>query len=648
MMKIQHLLWGYSNGHHLLASSILLSPQSAKLLGMLTDLSGPEMVDAFDGYLTGCPLPSDGYYALSKTWFAAEMDRPGCVWTHTLLLDKNAMSDLTAYDLERLYQRPQWGKPDWETPYTIPIQAEPGAQASPPSATECDSVLALFAQLTRHMEPIIVPANSVEYYNYALETLIGLAGWEFFQDITFCTGSFSNRKTGARQLSLQIVPNQLFKSLIRTAKNSYVYTPSALRGSANDESLLTPQMFCATKNFVLACGSKYFRRTYWLLFQRICGNVADGTAVSFKRVESELRTEFDIAERSKILWVLFDTVFLQQEYAARRKPDILTASFLNFLTLDQSNLDAGRNAKMSIRRALTYLLDHCRHELLDLFPEFMTSELNDAGEQSIAFLSAQLTTDDYSRLLKRNTELSIPLLRNNCKLALCADLWRLSRTTQIEALRELQGCGEQISVSDGKQIIRQIFQISPYNLSKEVYRVFGDQAIDTYFECFYAANGSRTLAWRWSALCGMNQSLSVHRLTEIASPHVFQAVIHSLDPYNHVNLSVSYQIWEELYRKFCQTDSSDSVKTEYAQFVLPIILESNAPFSIEFQSFAFYTVHKLLADHHMNCDKWERLSPLLPEVKGYQSWDKCKRLRKAAKRKGIQINFAPQSDTEVQ
>lgn len=645
-MKIHQLLWGYANGHHLLAASVPLSPQSTKLLGSLTDLSGSEMVGAFDGYLTGCPLPSDGYYALSKTWFATEMNRPGCVWTHTLLLDKNTMSDLTAHDLERLFQRPQWGRPEWETPYTKPIQAGLGAHAALSPTAEYDSAIELFAQLTRHMEPILIPADNVEYYNSVMETLIGLTGWEFFQDIAFCTGSFSNRKTGARQLDLQIVPNQLSKSLIRTAKSSYVYTPSSLSKNAENESPLTPKLFFATKKLVLACGSKYFRRAYWLLFQRICGNVVDATMFSFQHAESELRAKFDIAECSKILWVLFDTVFLQQEYATHREPDILAASFLSFLTLDQSNFDAGHNAEMSIRKALTYLLKHCHHELLELFPQFMTSELNCVGEQSIAFLSAQLTTNDYSYLLKRNINLSIPLLRNNCKLALCADLWRLSRTTQIEALQELQGCIGQLTISDSTQIIRQIFQTSSYNLSKEVYQVFGDQAIEIFFECFNATNGSRAIVW--SALCGMNQFLSVHKLTEIESANVFRAVIHSLDPYDHVNQSVPYQIWEELYRRFCLKKCSDTVKTEYAQFVLPIILKSNAPFSIEFQSFAFHTVHKLLADNHMNCDKWERLSPLLPEVKWYQSWDKCKRLRKAAKRKGIQINLAPQSDTEVQ
>ena len=59
-----------------------------------------------------------------------------------------------------------------------------------------------------------------------------------------------------------------------------------------------------------------------------------------------------------------------------------------------------------------------------------------------------------------------------------------------------------------------------------------------------------------------------------------------------------------------------------------------------FSNFLFSTVHTLLANDEMEYNKWEQLSNLLPEVAWYNSWDKCKRLRKAAKQRSLSIDFS--------
>ena len=97
---IDQALFGYSNGHHLLASSKKLSLKSLKILTPLTDSSGSARQDNPEGYLTGCYLPDDGCYALSKTWSADEMPRPGCVWTHTLFLTTSSLEELTYSSLD--------------------------------------------------------------------------------------------------------------------------------------------------------------------------------------------------------------------------------------------------------------------------------------------------------------------------------------------------------------------------------------------------------------------------------------------------------------------------------------------------------------------------------------------------------------------
>src|SRR3546814_5522694 len=77
-MTIDQCLFGYEDGHRLLASSMSLGDQTS-LLTKLSDLAPGTLFGSSNGYWTGLPLPELGRYALFRTWPAPEMPRPGCV-----------------------------------------------------------------------------------------------------------------------------------------------------------------------------------------------------------------------------------------------------------------------------------------------------------------------------------------------------------------------------------------------------------------------------------------------------------------------------------------------------------------------------------------------------------------------------------------
>ena len=118
-MKIHQLLHGYSEGHKLLAGSVSnIPPKDRKKLAVLSDWDEYATGRDDDSYITCYPLPESNYYAIAKTWYANDMDRPGCVWTHTLLIDCFDESDFL--DLRQLYycfRRPEEGSySDYEKP----------------------------------------------------------------------------------------------------------------------------------------------------------------------------------------------------------------------------------------------------------------------------------------------------------------------------------------------------------------------------------------------------------------------------------------------------------------------------------------------------------------------------------------------------
>lgn len=112
-MRIEQLLHGYQEGHGRLAGTLYnISPKDSARLSLMSDWSGYKDPTGKDhSYITAYMLEDSGLYVVAKSWYALEMERPGCVWTHSLLFN---LADLSpAFDfrnLQRYFVRPKKGE----------------------------------------------------------------------------------------------------------------------------------------------------------------------------------------------------------------------------------------------------------------------------------------------------------------------------------------------------------------------------------------------------------------------------------------------------------------------------------------------------------------------------------------------------------
>lgn len=132
-VKVHQCLFGYEDGHRLLASSLKLSNDVESMLLKLSDLAPGNIEFNERGYWTGFPLPSIKYYALLHTWPAPEMPRPGCVWTHALLIgfsDIARFADLTVF--AKLANRPTLGsyRDKYSQSLSLKATASEGAESA--------------------------------------------------------------------------------------------------------------------------------------------------------------------------------------------------------------------------------------------------------------------------------------------------------------------------------------------------------------------------------------------------------------------------------------------------------------------------------------------------------------------------------------
>jgi hypothetical protein len=118
--ELHHALFGYAGGHRQIAASVRIPSRDMYHLAAASDLASNVSLAPGQSYLTGIPLEESGRYALIRTWPAPEMPRPGCVWSHVLLLDQKFLT--TCGDLTELlgaFRAPLDGDTSF---YSAPLQ----------------------------------------------------------------------------------------------------------------------------------------------------------------------------------------------------------------------------------------------------------------------------------------------------------------------------------------------------------------------------------------------------------------------------------------------------------------------------------------------------------------------------------------------
>jgi hypothetical protein len=216
-IRIEQTLHGYENGHQLLMSSTPLTNDAKQILLEQSDLSGSNIDEHFKNYLTGYPLGN--YYAFSRTWYADEMPRPGCVWTQTLLIsfsDLGKIPDLQ--QLREFFTRPSKDNYiDYGQSLSIEqSDLENSKKAFDESLIETALLKAIYEKPEK---TIYLPAlNSLEAEDAVLQLWSGQ--WpRLRRNFLFCTGALSIKLLDRREFDLQVVPKRNLISIELQAKN---------------------------------------------------------------------------------------------------------------------------------------------------------------------------------------------------------------------------------------------------------------------------------------------------------------------------------------------------------------------------------------------------------------------------------------------
>lgn len=634
-MIIQQALFGYSNGHHLLSSSINISATMLKVLEPLSDLSGSDFQEGFLEYLTGYFFDQEEYFALSKTWYAVEMNRPGCVWTHTLLISFGDLDKLPKdRDFNRFFCRPSIiGRYD---EYKKPIVIEPEIYIENNEASSHGNNIKtkkLLSAIFESQRPVIIGANAASEYDNVFFALWKSLGNSVLNGESFCTGSLSNRIVNKKPLDFQVVPINKVKNIFRTIQTGVILDD--IKSEEYEWINLIISNFIDHEDkklitFLESMSLKACNRFFVKSCAKILSTLKNDSTASPSTILESISPELTLIEKKNIF---NQTIFKMLSDSDRifniHFSEIKILEYLSTMSATELDIVAQDKIIGIIEKLLTKVADLPS----ELFAFLINNEINSLGENAINSLSEFAYETDLENVTGPDMKGSDILVRVKPELAYSRKIWCGSKSEQLSVLDALKSSNCKVYDNFDRKLSYTILETSTENISEGLYDTFGSKIVRFFLDWSQVSFDSSKIE-RWINLCKYDMEYCIDFLSLNNNEIIAKSFIRLIDPYSNLVMNMSSEYWVNFYRKYVANCYDNEYRIEFARLILPAILKSEKMYPEDVAFFAFNSIHLLLSKDNFDYDEWRRLSQLLPEIAWNNNWDKCKRLRKAAKRSG--------------
>jgi hypothetical protein len=222
--SIGQALFGYADGHRQIASSVRLPPKDLYLLSSASDLASGARLGEQESYLSGLPLPESRRYALFRTWAAPEMPRPGCVWSHVLLLDPKTSVSIPAFsEVLPIFRRPIANE---TSSYRDPLDISTSRFVEPARIDLISEIVSSY--YTGGRATLSPDSGAPDEIENAILAVWSQQWPRLRSSFSFCTASLDeNRRTEQNDYSIQVAPLDRPSSVSRERWVSFAATDAA-------------------------------------------------------------------------------------------------------------------------------------------------------------------------------------------------------------------------------------------------------------------------------------------------------------------------------------------------------------------------------------------------------------------------------------
>ncbi len=635
---------GYHDGHRLLACSTDLTPETHRLMLVMSDMSGPSMRPGFEEYLTGYPVVGERVYAFARTWYAPELDRPGCVWTHTLLIPEEVSVSVPAMGrLRTLFCRPTLDScsiGEYEEPICLPAEEllspkSHGVQ-KPLTATVAECLEGLYG---RGGQPVALASDKAVRYEELVLAIWSQQWPRLRQVFAFCTGSLSNRTTSSITFRLQVTPARKGHTFAREWQDAHLINVRPI------EHLVPSCDWVRAAVDDLRRGStRRFRECLWAIGQetedawrefpkvaRLAMVLAEGDGLddagTVRGIAACLSAEYPSGGKG-------DRVKQKLLGSPGQRDDVLTGKIREEEILRELSLlekTKGLTSRvLDVRERARRLWDSHRKRALWLVMELTANYLGDLGEACLDGISNGIQPGDLPDAISDRPGLAAVFVCRNPSLATCSKIWTLPPDVQHDLLRNVSDSAH-ISESYLRDVVHAMLDAGAKEIAPEVHRMFGPIVVSWVLDwmAHRPPKTSQRLGPEWRRILANTQDACLAWLARAEDPGVpvLRMILAQLDPITAASGAFSMDAWADRVSQILPLGTTQE-ELAIAVFAMVLALNSGEKAAAKLMAFSFAPIHDALAHSRLEYRLWSRLDDDLPSVPFYRRWERCERLRR--------------------
>ena len=624
-MLLHQMLHGYSHGHNLLAASIIL-PYEEDMDMVFSQSDWDEYsapIDEDSSYLTIYPLKKSGYLVVAKSWYADEMDRPGCVWTQSILVKLDEITqDFNFEELLQVFRRPE---KDQYGIYRLPIVVKSADFSAPQlSATFNASTVGYLAEmLAKNMggETFEVVEHSVEYQKLVLR-LIQYLPIHMLKRVTLCSGTLLQRKFEGRPFTLQFNP-QSDRSLPKREKEDDIYDEMRYWGeSIKDDS---PSIFKLTRLFSEDIGEDYDRLTASIkLIYLLVIAYQEGKKVKMEQILDIILTAFPSKNEGTTVKINFLRQSVTKVFCSESHLIYLLCTILAEDAFDFESIEFDDRVGL-LRQDFNAEYEELILRLL------LKDKLNQKGQEVLGNGICSLSDDALRNLSYDSWSTYVDVIKNHEELMTEHPVWiEFDRNRFVEVYQKFS-LKERSSFDKKEQIVRKLLEYDiefAHDANLDFYSK--QENIISLIWDYYNNNGKRRIVEgaiiitekrKDDFLNWINGQFSFSNL-------VNQYVVQSVPSESYWVKEKGSQIWRGWVNALNRNRViTAGVDTDYYIFLFVLSFNWQDANAIYYLKISFNKLHFVFSTGYEDKQVWQPIKSFLYGFWWWEYWDKCKMLR---------------------
>ena len=631
--EVHQFLHGYSDGHRLIEGSVKLPSELARSMLKMSDLSGSSVVSGFERYITGYPLESINAYALAMTWYASEMPRPGCVWTHTIALPAETLASISSLvSLTKLFRRPKRGflKSDYAETISFersPVQVNVLEDDAAVPKGQLGSIFSAYYG-SPNFSPVVLVARDSDEFSEAIFALWSQQWPHLRQKFLFCTGSLSARSLDGRAFDIQCSPPTAAKDVAREAAAEPLRVEPIL--IPPDGNILPPDLESAVDDAVLPNGGA-FRTFLWASVD----DSADRRDVSyFAKIYDAVTTSQSVNAVIHLVAESFPEpnrgTRLKQLLFGNDRPDFVARNFQDrdilFSLATTTDFKVFDSEALSIEDRITRLCASKPDEARWLLRQLLEATVNDLGETILPTLIVHMDTDTAKEITQERPKFLPGLFRAKPDLARSPELWKLGGERKRELFEAVVGQKE-LNSSAIHGIVAALLDSNSEGFLRRSIDHWGKDAVFSILDWVASHEGRMSRISRDALSSQPDLVMDWVQQKSDSSPASVVAVAHVVAPYASRISKRDSEVWLRTFRDV-QGSANDAEKDYLASFLLTLAFCNAPPAPLDLVAESYQRVHQSAWEERLSDEAWSIVEPFVPELSWWKNWDKCERLNR--------------------